>query len=119
MHALPLGLWRSAYGVVVDGHVLLVFGAGDGLVQALDDRAVAGVLHVVLRLGQQQLPGGGVQVLLAAVLSHTRPGEHGGTVVCSRTYSGHVDGASITGLTLRLDCGNEYVFKSGGGQMNK
>ena len=67
--SLASALGPSAYRVVVDGHVLLVLGAGDGLVQALDDGTVAGVLHVVLGLGQQQLPGRGVQVLLAAVLS--------------------------------------------------
>ena len=61
----------GAHRVVVDDHVLLVLGAGDGLVQALDDGPVAGVLHVVLRLGQQQLPGRSVEVLLPAVLSKT------------------------------------------------
>lgn len=69
MRSFAFGLvFTGAYRVVVDEPVLLVLGAGDGLIQALDHGPVTGVLHVVLCLGQQQLARRGVQVLLASIL---------------------------------------------------
>lgn len=60
------------HSVVVDQDILLVFGTGDSLLQPFQHGAVTGVLHVVLRLSQQELPRRSVQVLLTPVLkSHT------------------------------------------------
>lgn len=61
----------SPHSVVVDDDVLLVLGASHGLLQPLQHGAVARVLHIVLRLGQQQLPWRCVQVLITPVLSVT------------------------------------------------
>ena len=49
--------------------VLLVFGLGDGGLEALDDLTSTRVLDVLLRLRKEHLLGRRLQVLLAAVFS--------------------------------------------------
>lgn len=56
--------------MVVDEHILFVFGAGDGLFLPFEDGAVPRVLHILLSLSQQQLTRRGVQVLLTAILQY-------------------------------------------------
>ena len=67
---------RCPYSVVVDEHVLLIFGASHSLLKPLQYGAVTRVLHIVLRLGQQQLPRRCIQVLFTSILIVAQKQKH-------------------------------------------